>query len=249
MKNSQKKLIILTIFGLLLNIHVINAQTAKETEIYNLYDKTVGKHNLDSNNGVLYTNPYKTLDDSYHIYFSEDKFEKGTLSYDGQIYFDTSLKYDVYRDIVILNPDGASELIGISLNKEKVESFSLYNRKFVKLIKEQYTLPNLTTGYYEISENNKDFILYIKHSKAIQKKVKEDGIYYEFKPNSSYLLYYMKNLYAVDNKSDILKIFPDQKKQINEFYLMNREVRKSDTNQFMKNLMKHINNSLPNKNK
>lgn len=249
MKNSQKKVIILTIFGLLLSIHNINAQTAKETEIYNLYDKTVGKHNLDSNNGALYTNPYKTSDDINHIYFSEDKFEKGSLFYDGQIYFDTSLKYDVYRDVLILNPDGASDLIGISLNKERVESFSLYNRKFVKLNKEQFALPNLTTGYYEISANNNDFILYIKHTKAIQKRVKEDGIFYEFKANSSYLLYYMKTLYAVNSKSDILKIFPDQKKQINEFYLMNREVRKSDTNQFMKNLMKYINNSLPNKNK
>lgn len=249
MKNFQKKEIILTIIGLLLSIATINAQTDKETEIYKLYDKIVGKDNLDSNNGVLYINPYETLGDNHHIYFSEDKFEKGTLYYNGQIYFETSLKYDSYRDILILNPDGGSELIGISLNKEKVEAFSLYDRKFVKLNKEQSALLNLTTGYYEIYENNNDFILYIKHTKAIQKRVKEDGIYYEFKPQNSYLLYYMKTLYAVNSKSDILKIFPNQKKQINEFYLMNREIRKSDKNEFMKNLMKYINNSLPNKNK
>ena len=243
MKNYQKKIIFLTLFGLLLSINSIHSQSTKEIEIYNWFDKSIGKNNLDINNGVLHTNPYSTIDGST-IYFKEDKFEKGILAFEGQTYYDTSLKYDVYRDILILNPHNASELIGISLVKEKVDSFSLYNRNFVKLNKEQYNLPSLTTGYYEVGENTSDFTFYIKHSKVINKTVREDGIFYHFKSKSNYFLAYKKTLYVADSKSDIIKIFPNKKKYINEFYEMNREQRKTDLNLFMKNLMKYINNSL-----
>ncbi|AXB56299.1 hypothetical protein [Flavobacterium fluviale] len=243
MKNYQKKIIFLTLFGLLLSINSVHSQSIKEIEIYNWFDNSIGKNNLDINNGILHTNPYTTLDGST-IYFRDDKFEKGTLKFEGQFYYATSLKYDIYRDILILNPFGASELIGISLVKEKVDSFSLYDRNFVKLNKEQYNLPGFSTGYYEVTESTPDFTFYIKHSKTIQKVVREDGIFYQFKPKNNYFLAYKKSQYTVDSKSDIIKIFPEKKKNINEFYDMNRELRKSDLNLFMKNLMKYINNSL-----
>lgn len=196
---------------------------------------------------MLYTDPFRTSEG--HIYYVDDKFEKGWLGYEGQVYYDTDLKYDIYRDILILNPHGASDLIGISLIKEKVEAFSIYNRKFVKLNKDQFTLDNFSSGYYEIAEISDNFVFYTKHNKLMQKKVKEDGIFYQFKQASTYYLLYKKTLYKIDSKSEILKIFPDQKKQINEFYLMNRDIKKADPNQFMANLMKYINNSLSNQNK
>ncbi|WP_029271785.1 hypothetical protein [Flavobacterium sp. KJJ] len=245
MTNSQKKIIFHSIFGLLLSINALHAQTAKEIEIFNWFDSTIRKENLDINNGVLYTNPYRTIDDN-NLYFLGDKFEKGNLTYNGQIYYDNALKYDVYRDILILNPAGTSELIGVSLNTEKVDSFTISNRNFVKIHKEQYNLPEFLTGYYETAKFSDNFIFYIKHSKSIQKKVKDDGAYYYFKDNNHFYLDYKKNLYPINSKNDLINLFPEQKKQINEFYLMNRSIRKSDLNQFMKNLMKYINTSLSN---
>jgi len=247
LKNYQKKSAFLILFGLSLNIYNIHSQTNNNTSLYNWFDTTLGKQNLDINNGALHTNPYKTLDNNT-IYFDEDVFTKGTLTFEGQTYYDTALKYDIYRDILILNPYGASEHIGISLVTEKVDAFSLYNRNFVKLKKGQYDLPNFTTGYYETSESNENFVFYIKHSKLMQKIVKEDGIFYKFKRSNNYLLAYNQKLYTVNNKSEIIKIFPDKKKQINEFYIMNREVKKSDLNKFMTNLMKFIYSSLSNQN-
>jgi hypothetical protein len=245
LKNSQKKLIFHTIFGLLVSINALHAQTAKEIEIYNWFDTTIGKENLDINNGVLYTNPYRTIDNN-NLYFLNDKFEKGNLTYNGQIYYNNDLKYDIYRDILILNPEGASELIGVSLNTERVDSFTILNRNFIKIRKEQYSLPEFSTGYYETSPFSENFIFYIKHSKTAQKKIKDDGAYYDFKDNNHFYVDYKKTLYPISGKSDLIKLFPDQKKQINEFYLMNRSIRKSDLNQFMKNLMKYISSSLSN---
>ncbi len=212
MKNYQKKIIFLTLFGLLLSINSIHSQSIKEIEIHNWFDNSIGKNNLDINNGILHTNPYTTLDGST-IYFKDDKFEKGTLGFEGQFYYETSLKYDIYRDILILNPYGASELIGISLVKEKVDSFSLYNRNFVKLNKEQYNLPGFISVIMKLQKTLLHFTFYIKYSKTIQKVVREDGIFYQFKPKNNYFLAYKKTLYIVDSKSDIIKIFPEKKEE------------------------------------
>jgi hypothetical protein len=177
LKNYQKKLHFITLFGLLLNIFSIHAQTAKEIEIYNWFDQTAGKENLDINNGMLYTNPYRTIDNN-NLYYLDDKFEKGNLTYNGQIYYDVSLKYDVYRDFLILNQHGASDLLGISLNNELVNSFTILNSNFIRIAKEKYNHPEFSTGYYETTPFNENFIFYIKHSKTIQKKIRDDGAYH-----------------------------------------------------------------------
>ncbi|WP_343696538.1 hypothetical protein [Flavobacterium sp.] len=242
MKNYQKKSAFLILFGLFLNIYVIHSQTNNDVNVYNWFDKTVGKDNLDLNNGVPHTNPYKAIGDS-HLYLI-DKYEIGKINFDGQKYYDVKLKYDVYRDILVLNPYGESENIGINLNQSKISSFSILDKNFVKIEKKNETVPEFVPGYYEESNIAADFTFYIKHHKDIQKTVLESGIFYSFKENNSFFIDFKNTIYPIKGKNDIIKLFPEQKKQINGFYLLNRELKKSDQDQFMKNLMKYISNSL-----
>lgn len=242
LKNYQKNLIFLTLFGLFLNIQSIQSQTNTEVNTYKWFDKTVGQGNLDFNNGVPYTNTFQTVGDS-HL-FLINNFELGKLSYENQNYFDVKLKYDIYRDILILNPSEQSENIGISLIQNKVASFSIQDKNFVKLDRKVENLPEFTAGYYEEYRVASDFVFYIKHHKIQQKTLSENGVFYTFKDDNTYFLDLKGTVHKITGKNDILKLFPEQKKQINGFYLMNREQRKSDLNLFMKNLMKYISNSL-----
>ncbi len=242
MKNYQKKSAFLVLFGLFLNIYSIHSQTNNDVNVYNWFDNTVGKNNLDLNNGVPHINPYRSIGDN-HLYLI-NKYEIGKIDYDGQKYFEVKLKYDIYRDILVLNPYGESENIGINLNSSKVEAFSILDKNFVKIDKKVPTVPEFTSGYYEESKVAEALTLYIKHHKDIQKTVSENGISYSFKENNLFFIDLKNIIYSIRGKSDIIKLFPDQKKQINGFYLMNRELQKSDLNQFMKNLMKYISNSL-----
>jgi len=242
LKNYQKKIIFLILFGLFLNISAIQSQTSNDINIYNWFDKTVGKNNLDINNGVPHTNPFRLVDDR-HLYLV-DKYEIGKITYDGQDYYDVKLKYDIFRDVLVLNPYGESENTGINLNKSKVESFSIENKNFIKIDKKSETVPEFLPGYYEESEITPDFIFYIKHHKDQQKIAAETGVFYFFKENNSFFVNLKNTIYPIKGKNDVIKLFPEQKKQINGFYLMNRELKKSDLNQFMKNLMKYISNSL-----
>jgi len=242
LKNYQNKPSFLILFGLLLSISNIHSQSVNnEVSTYNWFDKTVGKENLDIINGTPHNNPYATIGDN-NIYLI-DQYELGNLTYEGQTYYSVKLKYDIYRDILVLNPF-ESENIGINLIQNKVESFSIKDRNFIKIDKKDNGVPEFTTGYYEESKTAPDFIFYIKHHKGQQKVISEGTLSYTFKENTSYFLSLKNKVYQINSKNEIIKIFPEQKKQINGFYLMNRELRKTDLNQFMKNLMKYINNSL-----
>jgi hypothetical protein len=245
LENIQKKRHLLLLLGIFLNIYNIQSQTSSVIFTYNWFDKVIGTENLDINYGPLYTNPYKTLGDN-SMFLVNDKYSLGKISYEGQMYYDAKLKYDIYRDILVLNPAEESEQVGIYLNKEKVDSFTLLNKFFIKINKEQYNFPGFPTGYYEASIYNEDIVFYIKHQKNMIKKIKDDYSYYHFTDNNSYFLDYKKTLYSIDKKGDLIKIFPNQKKQINEFYSTNRSLKKNDVDSFMKNLIKTISNSLSN---
>lgn len=241
MKNHQKKLIFFILFELFLIAPSIYSQT-NDIQIYNWFDKTIGQENLDITNGLPHTNPYiTTIGNS--LYFN-DQFETGTLTYEGQVYYNVKLKYDIYRDILVLNPFGETENIGINVIATKVSSFSIKEKNFVNIDRKDPELPEFTAGYYEENKILPDFIFYIKYRKNQQKLIKEDRIFYHFRDKTTFFLDLKSRIYSINTKNDIIRLFPDQKKEINGFYLMNRELKKSDLNQFMRNLMKYISTSL-----
>ncbi len=131
MKNYQKKIVFLILFELFLNIHPIQSQTSNDINTYNWFDTTVGRINLDINNGIPHTNSFRTLSTDIHLYLI-NKYESGKVTYENQTYYDVKLKYDIYRDILVLNPDGGSENIGINLIQNKVSSFSILDKNFIK---------------------------------------------------------------------------------------------------------------------
>ncbi|WET04766.1 hypothetical protein [Flavobacterium sp. YJ01] len=243
MKNHKKKNILILIFGLFLNISNLLSQNTKEESIYNLFDNTVGIENLGISNGYAYKDTYNTIDNNSAYYLSND-FRKGSVVYDGQTYINANLKYNTHKDELIFSPHGESKYSSISLIQDKTSSFILNGRNFVNLNRKISTLPELTTGYYEVTALRDGFNFYIKHFKKLENKTVDNKVYSNFIENNTYFVFYKNTYYTCNSKSEILKIFPNQKKQINDFYAMNRETRKSDYDQFMINLFKHINASL-----
>jgi hypothetical protein len=242
LKNYQKKSISLTLFGLFLNISIIYSQTNNDISIYNWFDKIVGKENLDIINGIPHTNPYRAINDN-HLYYI-NQYELGNLTYEGLNYYNVKLKYDIYRDVLVISPLNESENFGVNITTYKVKSFSIKDKNFVNIDKKDSLVPQFATGYYEENKIAPNAIFYIKHHKNQQKVINDGMLSYLFKENNLYYLNLKNKIYPIKNKNNLIKSLPDQKKQINEFYLMNRELRKSDENQFMRNLMKYISNSL-----
>ncbi|MBF4506674.1 hypothetical protein IRZ83_08335 [Flavobacterium sp. JLP] len=239
MKNSQKKIIFLTIFGLLLSIHSIHSQSVKEIEIYKWFDKTLGIESLDIKNGLAHLNFDKTVENQNRYYGSGD-FKKGNVNYNGQDYFDLFFKYDIYSDELILRPYDELNTTKINLIKENISYFTLGNEKFVNL--KELKNSSFQAGFYEEVIIANDLKLYIKYHKEKKKNIKDEINLIEYIPRYEFLLFKEKKFNLINEKKEIIALYPASKSKINDFYLMNRNLRKENASLFMKNLIKYINN-------
>jgi len=238
LKNLQKKSLFILIIGLLLNNHCIQSQNSKEKEIYKWLDKNLGIESLDIKNGPAHFNYDKTVNNQ-NRYYQADNFTKGNVCYNNQNYFDLLLKYDIYRDELILNPYVEDNNTRINLVKEHVNSFTINDEKFVNL----KNLPSVFKGgFYQETIINSTTTLYIKYLKEKNKLNNVEINQIEYIPANEFILLKENKLNLIKDKKAIISLFPDRKRKINDYYFMNSKVRKENLPLFMKNLMIYINN-------
>jgi len=239
LKNLKKKSLSILFFGLFLNISSIHSQSSNKTSVYNWFDKTTNKESLPINNGKLHTNFDKIIGTVDRYYNSE--FASGNLGYEEQEYFDVQLKYDIYKDEIILKSPGEG-LIEINLIKENVQYFKLLDKKFINLNIDKKLPANARGGYYEESVIGKKFTFYIKHYKDKKEILKGTETFIDYYNKNEFVLFTHGKYTNVDSKNELLKLFPNDKNKINDYYLMNRNLRKENEARFMENLMRYINN-------
>ncbi|WP_426486575.1 hypothetical protein [Flavobacterium sp. 2] len=239
MKNSKKTILLLCLFGLLLNIPSIHSQSIKETEIFNWFDKNTGIESLDIKNGPAHLNFDRTIGNQ-HRYYGADEFKKGSINYNGQDYFDVYLKYDIFADQLVLRPYDLQNTTKIDLIKANITHFKIGDENFVKL--KDLNNSSFKGGYYNETVIKNNQALYIKYYKEKKKNIKEELDLVDYKPRYEFILWKDSKFNLINEKKEIIVLFPESKRNINDFYLMNRSLRKENPPLFMKNLMKYINN-------
>lgn len=236
LKKSRLLLIVLFVFS----YHNSHSQDNQNLDVYNWFDALIGKENLAINNGSIHKN-YDTPLEGKHRYFDSGNFIEGVLNYEGQTYFNTLLKYDIFEDKLIFNPDKESNYIDINLIYEKVDSFFIYNKKFVKI--DSKAIENSKSGYYEEITIGKKLLLYIKHYKESRKIISGDYSVTDFTLYHDFLIKKDKTLHSINSKNEILKLFPSLKKKINSFYESYKPLENKETKDiFIKKLMFYIAN-------
>jgi hypothetical protein len=242
LKNYKKKAIYLSLFASILNISYLHSQSDEKSSLYDYFDQTVGKDNLNINNGIVHSEPFRPIAGKNRYYTEE--FNIGDISFEDQIYSNVNLKYDILLDQVIYKQNGASENLPINLITEKVDYFFIKNKKFVNLKEESVQFPSIIKGFYEETYIGDNVSLYIKHTKEKVKSLQSDIIYYNFIYKISYILKYNNYFYKVETEKDFKKIFPNFKKEINSIYSTDKKLERSNKPQFMENLTKQINGLL-----
>ncbi|MFW0738367.1 hypothetical protein [Flavobacterium sp. T12S277] len=239
MKKNQIKNHYLILFVLFLNAYTIYGQTSNEISVYNWFDKNLGVESLEFENGPAHLNFDKTVNNQNRYYISED-FKKGSMQYNNQNYADLLLNYDTYTDELVIKPYGEQNTTKVNLFTENISSFTIGNEKFVNL-----NVPNSDSfrkGYYEEVPVGNNIILYIKHSKEKKKINKAEVDLIGYVPKHEFILLKQNTFYPINDKKEITTLFQDNKRKINDFYLMYRNLKKEDAALFMKNLLKYINN-------
>lgn len=208
---------------------------------YSLFDSIVGLGNNAIYNGIEYEKKYRTLDESNEFYLTS-QFIKGNIIYDAQPYYNIDLKYDVLDDDLIVKlPDPYKGNSIIRLLKDKVKSFYILEKQFVRLENNQKnTLDDLSSGFYQLLYESNTLGIYKKHIKNRTEKTDREYIYYTFKDINDYYLSYNNNFKKVKFKRDFVKIFPKQKNNINIFFKNNKAMYNSNYDLFLEKLAKHM---------
>lgn len=227
----------LTLIFLFLISFSVFSQSAMINNISNMqwFDNIVGIKNTGLVNGVYHIEKYKT-NDGFDQYYKSPNFMIGNLLYDNQEYFNVNLLYDIYSDDLIFGFYENELLLMLKLVRDKVGFFSIDDKRFVRLLNEEYNIK----GFYEILFRVDKLALYIKHKKQISKRLGSEGVYYEFKKKSNYILCHKHTYHKVDNKKSITKLFPEKRKLINSYFLKYNYLNESNRNQFMINLFNDV---------
>ncbi|WPO80516.1 hypothetical protein [Flavobacterium sp. KACC 22761] len=249
MKNYQKKNILFIVFGLFLNISFFYSQNnSNYTSIENLFDKTIGNENLPIYNGPRYVNQYRSLDNT-HCYYLSGNYSSGILNYQNQTYNNVDLKYDINNDILVLKPIGKFDYLGINTIKQNISSFKIYDKKFININYENPSCPDFMNGYYQEITFSETMTLYIKHHKnrsTVIDKSAGDGASKSttdsFTEKDEFVLKYKNNFYKIASKNDVIKIFPEYKSKIKNYYNTDSQLEESNNKVFIENLIKEISN-------
>ncbi len=228
MKNNYKIFIgLLFVLFLNLKFNIAHGQTASSKEkYYQWFDASVKNENTGLYNGTVFVNRYRVVGEK-HRFFTTNDFLTGTITYDGQTYYDLPIQYDIYQDELIVKLKQGYRDVALQLIKDKVQSFVIDNTPFINVVNDSLS-QNDKDGFYEELLETSTLSLLKKYNKGRRKRVKNGQAFYEFSASYDHVLLYDQKYFDVRNKNEIVDIFPQFKEEINSFFNTSRKLKKSD---------------------
>ena len=199
----------------------VTAQNADDTALrknalnaINAYYQTLGEES-PLYNGSEYLEYAYTLQEG-HPFFLSTNFVNGNVNLDGMIFRDVPMLYDIIKDQLIIQD--FQRVYKINLPADRVQQFFLLGHLFVRLTRD--STDQIKTGFYDRLYNGKTS-LFAKREKKILEKYSNVQI---SKVVISQNIYYIKKdgIYrAVKNKSSMLAVLKNKKKDVQQYLKTN----------------------------
>ena len=180
------------------------------------YEQTVGV------NSPLYKGK-EYVDYTFRIqgdqYFQSYIWEKGSVYYDGLLYSDVSMKYDIANEVLIV--DHAHLPFQVALESANIDYFSLLDHHFIRLEADTLTHAGISTGFYDLLYDGKTRFL-VKRAKILKDAIEDRQLHYWFEATDRYFIQKDDVFHRVKSKRSVLKVFYDHKKDIQRFMKRNK---------------------------
>jgi hypothetical protein len=199
------------------------------------YFKSLGEQ-VGIYRGVEYTGfPYRLSNG--HQYFETQTPVSGSVYYDGILYKDIPIWYDLVKNQVIVQfIDGFSK---IKLHNELIDYFSIHDHQFLHLGRDKIDKISLSEGFYDLVYVGRTQVL-VKRSKGTLKEVSA-GIAIKIlkQKNEFYLM--KEGVYIPLNKqSSVLNALGSKQKEIQDFLKKsNVKFRKDPENSIVRMVRYH----------
>jgi hypothetical protein len=153
-----------------------------------------------------------------HPFFETDQMQNGTVFYDGTLYENVPLLYDIVSQEIVINRYNSDERM--KLLNEKIKYFTFDGYRFENIFSVEGKDENVSSTIYEIMSEGRAGVL-AKRIKRIKNGLKaEDPT--SFVEEDELYIRKGKNLYAIDSKNPVLQAFSDKKDFVKAFIRKNK---------------------------
>lgn len=185
--------------------------TIQETATNRYY--TSIKENAPFYNGSEYTGHGQNL--IGHAFFGTGNAYNGYLEYDGVVYSNVSMQYDIVEDAIIIRDFTKNYFI--RLNSKKIGSFSLYGQLFIQpsFYEKNGNAPE--EGFFQQLYKGSTSVLAKRKKKLSNKQGTEEKNIGRFLQFDSYFIKKGNDYLAISRKKDIIQAYADKKNEIRKF--------------------------------
>ena len=146
-----------------------------------------------------------------HPFFGTTEFVKGVIHYDGMVYRDAMILFDIIKEKVLIQH--FNNIFRVDLPVEKVTEFILPGHHFVKLYPD--SAGALTEGFYEILYQGKTK-LYVRRKKEIRVDRTGTDIFNVVDETDVFYILKQGRYHAVRSQGNLLKVLSDKRDAIRQ---------------------------------
>jgi hypothetical protein len=214
---KPNKIIFFYLLLLLFNQLFANAQNSFDSSFADavaVYKSTMGV-NIHLFNGSEYINyDHRITGDPF---FESVFFKNGSLVYDGILYTDVKMSYDILNDdLVITNYNG----LPLLLTKEKIGSFNFAGHYFIKVVTDS-TASAMKTGFYDVLHDGTTKLL-ARRKKEITEKISTQYSESFFTQRDQYYVVKDSVSYVVRDRRSALNIMKNRRNELSKFIHQNK---------------------------
>ncbi|MCB2408655.1 hypothetical protein [Hymenobacter lucidus] len=149
-----------------------------------------------------------------HQFFQTTELQPGDIYYDGALYHNIPLLYDIKLDQVVLKfPKSPLQL---KLVNEKLMSFTVNQHTFVRLVGDNTAKAAVPTGFYDVRLEGKTRVLARRIKKA-NETITTTGVELSFDEADKFYVEKGGVVYPISGKGAFVAVLEDKKKELRKY--------------------------------
>lgn len=163
-------------------------------------------------NGSKYLGPRQTFEE--HPYFLSEDWITGGVRYDGEVFQDVPLMYDLLNDVLVTEhaPSGHA----IALVRQKLDNFYLANHFFEKILNETVSNSLPKSGFYDVLYAGETKVVALRQ-KSLREKIEVREVIITYEEKNRYFLLRNGVYFQVKSKASALSLMEDRKQELKRF--------------------------------
>jgi len=189
-----------------------------------IYKSSFNKH-YKIYTGKYYSDSYIGIKD--HPFYNENTWEIGTIAYDNEEYDSIEIKYDIYKDLLLVkHVDDNGYLKIIQLYTAKVDNFQISGHHFMQF--KEDSLPNNINGFYDILYSGAKASVLAKRIKEIDRSTTSTSLEKKFVIKDKLYIRIEEDFHEIKKRKSMFEVFSDHKSELKAYLKLNKSRFRND---------------------